>query len=333
MKRPLVLLLVLPAIACGNGDSDLTVLQGTVEVREVDIAPLAAGRVVRVLVDEGDSVAQGDTIAVLTAPTLDADLDAARARVTAAEATLRDLEAGARAPEIAAAAAEVRAAEAEATRTARDSARSSSLLAAGAIAAREHDLAVTAARSAGARLAAAREAVALLQAGSRPARIAAARAEVAAARAALAAQGARTDEFVLTAPEGGVVMGRFADPGDLLAVGVPVAVVGLMAEPWVRVYVPARVLPMVHPGMEVAIYPPGAGGERAVRRGRATGAGTGRVTSINPQAEYVTRTALTEEERADLLFGVRVAIDGGDTRFKPGLPVVVALRLAADSVP
>ncbi len=54
--------------------------------------------------------------------------------------------------------------------------------------------------------------------------------------------------------------------------------------------------------------------------------GFGRVVAINPRAEYVTRTALTEDERADLLFGVKIEIGERDGRFKPGMPVTVTLQ-------
>lgn len=318
MKRVMACITLLGLAACQRGDESTVELQGTVEVRELDVAPLVTGRVTTMLVDEGDSVARGDTVALLTAPTLDADLDAARARLMVAEATARDLEAGSRTQEIAVARATVRSAEVEAAQAARDRERATALLEAGAIAPREHDLAVALAEVAEAGLRGAREAVALLEAGSRPGRIAAARAEVASARAALSAREATTAEFVLVAPEAGVVMSRLADPGDLLAAGVPAVVIGQVSAPWVRVYVPARVLPMVRVGMPAAILPPGAGG---------VAAGEGRVTAINPQAEYVTRTALTEEERADLLFGVKVAIHDTTSRFKPGLPVVVRLHV------
>ena len=132
----------------------------------------------------------------------------------------------------------------------------------------------------------------------------------------------------------GVVLSRVADPGDLLMPGVPALVLGVMAEPWVRVFVPARVLPIVVLGTEAEIYPPGAGG-RVVgdgRDGAMADTVTGRVVAINPRAEYITRMALTEEERADLLFGVKVAIDDPAGHFKPGMPVTVRL-LTRDTLP
>jgi len=103
----------------------------------------------------------------------------------------------------------------------------------------------------------------------------------------------------------------------------------------VRVYVPASVLPSIAVGAEAVIYPPGAGGVAASDGpgSAGTSSAVGRVVAINPQAEYVTRTALTEDERADLLFGVKVAITDPGGRFKPGLPVTVRLALQVSTTP
>lgn len=328
----LVAACLLLLVACGEEDSTAFTAQGTVEVREIDVSPLSVGRVVRVLVDEGDSLAAGDTVVILTAPTLSADLDAARARLAVATAALRDLEAGARTQELGLARAELAAVRAEATRLTRDRDRLRTLLDAGAIAQREFDAADAAATVAAARFRSAEESLGLLEAGPRAGRVAAARAEVASADAALAGREATTAEFVVTAPVAGVVMSRIVDPGDLLSTGMPAVVLGVMSEPWVRVYVPAHVLPSIALGAVAAIHPPGAGG-RLSADGDEAEAAVGRVVAINPQAEYVTRTALTEEERADLLFGVKVAITDPAGRFKPGLPVTVRLTLQGGTTP
>jgi HlyD family secretion protein len=49
----------------------------------------------------------------------------------------------------------------------------------------------------------------------------------------------------------------------------------------------------------------------------------GTVTVINPRAEFTPRAALTEEERADLMFGLRVQVDDTTGAIKPGLPASV----------
>jgi HlyD family secretion protein len=52
---------------------------------------------------------------------------------------------------------------------------------------------------------------------------------------------------------------------------------------------------------------------------------TGEVVAINSKAEFTPRVALTEEERADLLFGVKVAFRDTTGALKPGLPITVRI--------
>jgi HlyD family secretion protein len=52
------------------------------------------------------------------------------------------------------------------------------------------------------------------------------------------------------------------------------------------------------------------------------------VVSINDRAEFTPRVALTEDERADLMFGVRVEFADSSGALKPGLPVTVRLSRA-----
>lgn len=304
--------------ACGNGVEEALTARGTVEVREVTVAPLLAGRIVTLTVDEGESVEVGDTIAVLTAPTLASDADAAIGRVAAARAKVRDLEAGAEPQEIAKAEAEYTAKQADAERLIRDRDRLRALLQAGAISPRDFDAAVTAADVAKAGAVAAREALALRRVGSRAQQVAAARAELSVAEAALVARQATNAEYVLTAPVRGIVMARLAEVGDLIGSGGAVVRIGEMSVPWVRIFVPARVLALLSIGDTATIIPPGV--ENAEIRV------AGRIVAINPRAEFVTRTALTEEERADLLFGVKVAILDTTGILKPGMPATVDLH-------
>lgn len=329
-----VTLLLVTVVACGRGADEELTARGTVEVREVNIAPIAAGRLITVRAEEGAAVAVGDTLAVLSAPTLAADAEAAMARVASLRALLRDLEAGSDPQEIAKAEAELAAKEADAARLAKDRDRLRALLDAGALAPREYDAAATAAAVAAAQVVAAREVVSLRRAGPRRDRIAAARADVAQAEAVLSARRATNADFVLLAPIRGIVLARLAEPGDLVPLGSAIMRLGAMESPWVRIFVPARMLTRLAIGDSAAIYPPGAGGAVAGKEGQVEDSASraspfapvaGRIIAINPRAEFVTRTALTEDERADLLFGVKVAILDTTGRLKPGMPATVRL--------
>ena len=313
------LLLLIAVAGCRRGDASAATGVGTVEVIEIDVAPLVSARVTRMHVDEGAVVRAGDTLVSLTLSTTRPDIDARAARLAAAEAQRRDLEAGARPAELERAAAELRAAEAEATRAESDVQRLAPLAASGTVSVQAYDAASAAARAATARRDAARQAYRLLQEGTRPERIRAARADVANARAALALAEGAAGDLVLTAPVAGVILGRHAEPGEVLRAGEPALTIGDLAHPWVRIFVDQRALPRIRVGDPASAvldaYP-------AMRF-------PGHVVAIRDKAEFTPRVALTEEERADLLFGVKIELRDGAGMLKPGLPVTVTVAGSA----
>lgn len=314
--RTTVLLVALCATACRGEDNAGIEGTGTLEVIEVDVAPLTPARVVRVWRNEGDTVRAGDTLVSLTQSTIQADVSARRARVASAEAQLRDLQAGARPAEITAAEAELRAAESDLARTIADRDRITALLRTGGVSTQEADAIRSSATVAEARRDRARDALRLIQEGSRPQRIAAARAEVENARASLAAAEQAASDLVLVAPVNGVVMLRTAEPGEVIAAGMTTMTIGELAAPYVRIYVNQTVLPGVKLGARAEGVLDGIPGTRFV----------GSVVAINPKAEFTPRVALTDDERADLLFGVKVAFRDSAGALKPGLPITVKIN-------
>jgi HlyD family secretion protein len=88
-----------------------------------------------------------------------------------------------------------------------------------------------------------------------------------------------------------------------------------MRRPWTRVYLSSLVVPQVRVG-HAAVATLDGMPDRTFR---------GRVVAVNDRAEYTPRIALTEKERADLLFGVKVAFDDTTGTLKPGLPATVEI--------
>jgi HlyD family secretion protein len=303
-------------VACSQDNGGLEAV-GTVEIREHDVAAMTAARVVDLRVDEGASVDAGDTVAVLSVSTLAADIEQQRARLANSEAALREAEAGPRSAEIERAEADLRGAEAEADRAAKDLIRIQALTESGALAQQQLDAARALATTTANRRDALRETLRLLRQGTRPERIAAARAEVATARAVLAAAQATRSDLVLLAPVAGIVLGRHAEVGEVVAAGTPVLTVGESAKPWVRVYVsPADAARLTVGGPAVATLDDVPDREFP-----------GRIASVATKAEFTPRVALTEKERADLLFAVKVELDDMTGMLKPGLPVTVKIRM------
>ncbi|MGQ0646606.1 MAG: HlyD family secretion protein [Gemmatimonadaceae bacterium] len=292
---------------------------GTVELVETDISPLAAARVLRVVVDEGAPVRQGDTLVILSQSGLPPELESRRARLSMTEAELRDLRAGAQPAEIERARADLAAAMADAERARKDAERYKALLQSGSVAQAQYDALETAARVAAQRVVTAGETVRLLETGPRPERIRAAEGAVRQARAQLHALEATAADLVLVAPHDGVVLGRYTEPGEAVAAGTPLVSLGDPRKPWVRVFVAPARLEHLHVGDRAQVTIVG-GGDRTYP---AT------VVSLNTRAEFTPRVAMTEIERADLLFGVKLTVDDTTGRIKAGMPVSV--RFSGDS--
>jgi HlyD family secretion protein len=284
IKRRMLCAAALAAAACAGSTDELRVA-GTIEIREVRIASLAAGRLVRLLKDEGDTVRAGDTVAVLEQPGLDELIAQRRALARGAGTRV----------------AEIAAARADSERTANDLARAERLRAQNVISAQHYDGLRAAAAAAAARLQAVR----------------AAPLEAEAAAAALAGTEAVAGQLTLTAPADGIILVRYAEPGEAVAVGAPVVSLGLVRQPWVRAYVGEPYIARVALGQPV----------RVRVDGYPDTAFAGRVSEIAPRAEFTPRAALTERERADLVFAIKVAVDDAGGRLKAGMPVDLEITL------
>jgi HlyD family secretion protein len=123
--------------------------------------------------------------------------------------------------------------------------------------------------------------------------------------------------LTLLAPTDGIVLTRYAEPGEAVGVGTPIVSIGLVRAPWVRAYIGEPFIARVRVGQEVSVRVDGY----------ADTSFAGRITEIAPRAEFTPRVALTERERADLVFAIRVAIDDASGRLKAGMPVELDITL------
>jgi membrane fusion protein YbhG len=283
---------------------------GTIEMDEVDVASLTGGRIARMRVDEGDAVNAGDTLAVLDRGEVAAELEMQVAQAERALAQLRDLRAGPRAAEIEAARSALDAATAQARLAAADARRIESLFESHVASQADVDRALAARDAAAATRDESARRLALLEAGTRHEQIAAAEKAVEAARAQLDAAKSRAQELVLVAPVRGVVLLKNLLRGEIAQPGIPVVTLGDPDSLWVRVYIAAPRLGEVKLGAPAEVTTPGAPGQRFA----------GRVVEIATRAEFTPRAALTEEEQANLVFGVKVALAPTHGTLKAGLP-------------
>jgi HlyD family secretion protein len=305
--------------ACRSEPSNGIKGTGSLELTEVDVSPLSPARVTRVYRREGDRVRAGDTLLLLSQPTLPSEIEGRRAAVATAEAQLRDLQAGSRPAEIDAAEAAVNAAAAEAKRTADDLERIGPLAGKGTVSKQQGDAARAAAQSAASRLNEAREQLRLVREGPRPQTIAAARAQVNEAKAALAAMQQAAHDLILTASVSGTVLSRHVEPGEVLSPGISGMTIGDETRPYVRIYVDQVAFPQIHIGDTASV----------VLDAMPDHPFKGTVVALADRAEFTPRVALTRDERADLMFGVKVQLVDPTSTLKAGLPVTVTILPAA----
>jgi HlyD family secretion protein len=313
IRLPLCCLIALSS--CARPSTATVEATGTLEVVEVDVSPTSPGRVARVLVDEGAAVRAGDTLAVLTIPTLSADVAQREAKAASASAVFQEAERGPRAAEIASAAAELAAAEAAADRASRDVERLRPLAARQNVSAQDFDAARALAAGMAGHRDALRAQLQLLREGTRPERIHAAEADARGARASVASALATARDLVLVSPVTGTVTNRSAEPGEVIGAGQAALTVAQTGRQTVRVYVSEAVLPRVRVGQNV----------HGLLDAFPDHEFKGRVVSLSTQAEFTPRVALTEKERADLLFGVKVEFSDTTGMLKAGLPITVRI--------
>lgn len=313
-RLTLIAALCLPLAGCGDRSGAVRA-SGVMEMDEVDVASLEGGRIQRLLADEGDSVRIGDTLAVLQRGELVAQVEAQAAQAGRAAAQSQEVATGPRTEEVRRARAALASARAQVEWAEKNLARVEELLKNNVIAAADVDRARTDRDDAVARRDAAEQALALLEKGSRHEEVTAAREAATAARAQLQALRSRQGELVLTAPARGVVLLRNFEAGELVQPGQPVMTLGDPERLWVRVYVAAPEIGKVRIGAPAQVLATGFG-KRTF---------PGRVVAIATSAEFTPRAALTEEERANLVFAVKIAMDPTDGALKAGLPVEVKI--------
>jgi membrane fusion protein YbhG len=267
------------------------------------------------------------------------EIQAARARAQTAVAALAETRAGARKEQIAAARARLEAAQASLDKATGDSERARRLLANGAIAPAEADATEAALRGAraqrdaqrktldelenGARAEDLRQAAAraqeaqanasLVEAGSRVEDLKAAEAQVTVAQARVDQLGVMLDELTIRAPRPARVETLDLRPGDILAPNAPAATLLEDDRLFVRIYVPETKVGLIKVGQEVPVVVDSFPARRFV----------GVVQHINQQGEYSPRNLQTADERADQVFGTRIALKDGAAELRAGMAAFI----------
>jgi HlyD family secretion protein len=310
LPTTLMIASILVLAGCGDdGLNDRIHASGHIEATEVHLAAKVGGRLLEAPIEEGGHVSEGELIARLDTVEAEHRLAQARATADAADAQLRLLLAGTRAEDVRRAEDQLAQAQAELDAAVRDLGRLEGLADRGTATEKARDDAATRREVAERAVAAARAQLDKLISGPRSQEIEAARAQRAAAEAQVAAIRQQIDDATVFAPRDGVITERVAEPGEVLAPGMPIAILVDLTRPWLDVWVGEPSLAAIRIGDPVEVR---VDGHDAPLEGS--------VAYVSDVAEFTPKNVQTPEERAKLVFRVKVTLDNTDGLFKPGMP-------------
>ena len=278
-------LFLIALLACAGGEQRPDTYTGTVEVTEVEVAPILPGRLTTIAVERGDRIEVGQLLFELDASMIELERVVREGQINQAQAAIETTQ------------AQARAAGAQVSTLDRELTRMRNLEAAGVGTAQTVSTLSGQLQGAQAQSGAARKGIAQAEAVKSQ------------AEAALALVDKKLEETSGYAPIAGVVLSRNREPGEVLAAGMSVITIGDLAHPKLRVYVPLKVVESISVGGSVAVYM-----DADPENARA-----GTIDWISSQAEFTPRDILTPEERVKQVFAVDIALEPG-RGIHPGIP-------------
>jgi HlyD family secretion protein len=296
-------------------------LYGNVDIRQVQLAFHDTGRILRLLVEEGDRVQEGQLVAELDPVRYAMDVRQLEGQVASQEQVVTRLHNGSRPQEIEQARALVQANEARLEDALLTHKRTKGLAASDFAPQQQLDDVTAKLKTARAQLKEAKEALALAVIGPRVEDIRAAEAQLRSYRASLDLARQRLTDTRLYAPAPGIIRDRILEPGDMAFPQSPVFTLALLKPMWVRAYVPEPSLGKLVPGMLANITTDSYPGKTY----------KGWVGFISPTAEFTPKNVETPDLRTRLVYEVRVYICDPQDELRLGMPATV--RVPLDQTP
>jgi len=291
------------------------ILYGNVDVRSVNLAFQQTGRIETLLVDEGDQVVKGQLLAQLDNTHFMNTLAIAKANLNLAKAQLAKVLSGSRAQDLEAAHQDIKRLQAKLTLADSTLQRQQRLRKTGAVSQGDLDNAKSTYNEASAALAVAEQKFSLLKEGADKEDIAIAYAQIDIAQAQLSAAQTTLDETQLYAPDNALVQTRILEPGSIVGINIPVLSLSVRSPVYIRAYVSETLLGEISLGQKLKIY----------TDNRKTPY-QGHIGFISGTAEFTPKTVETASLRTDLVYRLRILIDGDDEGLNQGQPVTIKFQ-------
>ena len=290
-----------------------TLIQGTVECTTYKASSKVPGRIVDMLVEEGDSVALGQLLYTLSTPELDAKLRQAEAVRSAASAMDQAAIAGARVQQIEAAMNMWQKAQAGKELAQKTYDRVKALYDKGVVPEQKFDEADANYRAMVATEMAAKAQYDLAVAGASKEDKDAAAAQVQQAEGVVSEVESYISDAMVYAPVDGEVSTIIAEQGELVGTGYPVVAILDTTDTWITFNIKETLLPKITVGMKMTAYVPAL--DRNVEL---------EVTYISVQADFATWSATRTQGSFDIrTFAVKARPVTDVENIRPGMSVLV----------
>ena len=265
--------------ACGNGTPDYDAT-GTFEATEVIVSAEAAGKLLQLEVEEGTRLKAGEEVGLVDTVQLYLKKLQLEASMKSVESQRPDL------------AKQIAATKQQITTAQREKKRVENLLAAGAANQKQLDDAQ------------AHLEVLQKQLVAQGSTLLNSRESLTWQSSSVGVQVAQVEDQLMkchiTSPIAGTVLAKYAEAGELATMGKPLFKVADMEQMYIRAYITSEQLSQVKLGQKVTVFSDYGNDERKEYPGV--------VTWISDRSEFTPKTILTKDERANLVYAVKVAV-------------------------
>ena len=305
-------------------------VSGRIDGDTVDISSKRDGKIVQIMVREGDSVEAGQLLVRILSPQDEAQVEAQRANVVENERKLEEAQSAGPArvalaeANLAAAQAEYVRWQAELQQAEIDAKRYPPLVETGAAAAQTADQQITKLKVAQASTDAAHKQVLAAQASLEQAKaqlqqIATAKANVASSQAQLRRFQENVNDLSIKAPIAGTILTRSAEPGRVVAAGQTILTMVDLSKLYLRGFVPEGSIGKVKVGQQAEVYLDSNPKEAIPAE----------VIRIDPQVMFTPENTYFKDDRVKQVMGVKLGLKGAYGLAKPGMPADGKIQVGA----
>jgi HlyD family secretion protein len=320
MKKTKIFLITAALIflcSCNGADKNLIDESGTIEATESVISSQAAGKIIKIIKDEGAQVAAGDTIVMIDHEALDIQLKQMIANKDIAKAQLDLLVKGARKEDVNQAEQTLNQAEVNFDIAKSDKERMNALIKSNTITQKQLEDATSRFDIAQAQLNSAKENFSKIKNLARPEEITQAKANYQKAEATVESIQKNIRDCYVVSPMNGFVIKKFVELGETVSMLSSLYKIADLSKVKVTIYVSEMEIGKIKLGQKTGIridsFP-----DKTFE---------GKVIYISPEAEFTPKNIQTKDERTKLVFAVKIEIPNTKHELKTGIPADVKIIL------